>query len=68
VDQAAHACPILLLYPSILVFMAIGVYSPVEQRFDVLIQKWRCVGDPRYICVKLECEPAPDDLGFILGR
>src|SRR5207253_843850 len=47
--------PYRYLYPSILVFMAIGVL--IMSVFGVL----------GYICVKLECEPAPMILGFILG-
>src|SRR3954470_3446034 len=53
------------LYPSILVFMAIGVYSLSNNAFDVLIMA--VFGILGYICVKLECEPAPMILGFILG-
>ncbi|MFL6565005.1 MAG: tripartite tricarboxylate transporter permease [Burkholderiales bacterium] len=53
------------LYPSILVFMAIGVFSLSNNPFDVLIMA--VFGVLGYICVKLECEPAPMILGFILG-
>jgi len=57
--------PYRYLYPSILVFMAIGVFSLSNNAFDVLIMS--VFGVLGYICVKLECEPAPMILGFILG-
>jgi putative tricarboxylic transport membrane protein len=57
--------PYRYLFPSILVFMAIGVYSLSNNPFDVLIMA--VFGILGYICAKLECEPAPMILGFILG-
>ena len=57
--------PYRYLYPSILVFMAIGVFSLSNNPFDVLIMA--IFGVIGYVCVKLECEPAPMILGFILG-
>ncbi|HXU43637.1 MAG TPA: tripartite tricarboxylate transporter permease [Burkholderiales bacterium] len=57
--------PYRYLFPSILVFMAIGVYSLSNNPFDVLIMA--IFGVLGYICSKLECEPAPMILGFILG-
>ncbi|MCX7962363.1 MAG: tripartite tricarboxylate transporter permease [Burkholderiales bacterium] len=57
--------PYRLLYPSILLFMGIGVFSLSNNPFDVLIMAF--FGLLGYICVKLECEPAPMILGFILG-
>src|SRR5881392_3414668 len=57
--------PYRYLYPSILVFMAIRVFSLSNNAFDVLIMS--VFGVLGYICVKLECEPAPMILGFILG-
>jgi putative tricarboxylic transport membrane protein len=57
--------PYRYLYPSILVFMAIGVFSLSNNPFDVLIMA--IFGVLGYLCVKLECEPAPMILGFILG-
>jgi TctA family transporter len=57
--------PYRYLYPSILVFMAIGVFSLSNNPFDVLIMA--VFGVLGYICVKIECEPAPMILGFILG-
>jgi len=57
--------PYRILHPSILVFMAIGVYSLSNNPFDVLLMG--IFGLLGYVCVKLECEPAPMILGFILG-
>jgi TctA family transporter len=57
--------PYRYLYPAILVFMAIGVFSLSNNAFDVLIMA--VFGVFGYVCVKLECEPAPLILGFILG-
>jgi len=57
--------PYRFLYPSILLFMCIGVYSISNQPFDALLMAF--FGLLGYVCVKLECEPAPSILGFILG-
>ncbi|HET7197199.1 MAG TPA: tripartite tricarboxylate transporter permease [Burkholderiales bacterium] len=57
--------PYRYLFPSILVFMAIGVFSLSNNPFDVLIMG--IFGVVGYVCAKLECEPAPMILGFILG-
>ncbi len=57
--------PYRILFPSILVFMAIGVYSLSNNPFDVLLMM--IFGLLGYVFVKLECEPAPLLLGFILG-
>ncbi len=57
--------PYRLLYPAILIFMAVGVFSLSNNPFDVLLMAF--FGLLGYICVKLECEPAPMILGFILG-
>jgi putative tricarboxylic transport membrane protein len=57
--------PYRILYPSILVFMCIGVFSLSNNPFDCLMMA--LFGLLGYICVKLECEPAPMILGFILG-
>src|SRR5687767_725102 len=57
--------PYRFLYPSILVFMAIGVFSLSNNPWDVLVMA--VFGIFGYFCVKLECEPAPMILGFILG-
>ena len=57
--------PYRLLYPAILVFCCIGVYSLQNNVFDVLMTA--VFGLLGWIFVKLECEPAPLLLGFILG-
>ena len=57
--------PYRLLYPSILVFMAIGVYSLSNSPFDVLLMA--LFGILGQIFIKLECEPAPLILGLVLG-
>ena len=57
--------PYRFLYPAILVFMAVGVFSLSNNPWDVLLMA--VFGLFGYVCVKLECEPAPLILGFILG-
>jgi putative tricarboxylic transport membrane protein len=57
--------PYRLLYPAILVFCCIGVYSINNNVFDVFMTAG--FGFLGWIFVKLECEPAPLLLGFILG-
>jgi putative tricarboxylic transport membrane protein len=57
--------PYQILYPAILVFCCLGVYSVNFAPFDILLT---CVfGFAGYIFRKLECEPAPLVLGFVLG-
>jgi len=57
--------PYRYLYPAILVFCCIGVYSVNNTSFDIYLTAIFGVLD--YIFVKLECEPAPLLLGFVLG-
>ncbi|WP_024301516.1 tripartite tricarboxylate transporter permease [Pseudogulbenkiania sp. MAI-1] len=57
--------PYHLLYPAILVFCAIGVFSLNNTEFDVYLMA--VFGVLGYVFRKLECEPAPLMLGFILG-
>ncbi len=57
--------PYRLLYPAILTFCCIGVYSLNNSPFDVIMTA--LFGLIGYVFVKLECEPAPLLLGFILG-
>ncbi|MBZ2209659.1 tripartite tricarboxylate transporter permease [Massilia soli] len=53
------------LYPAILMFCAIGVFSLNNAEFDVgLMALFGLFG---YICAKLDAEPAPMLLGFIIG-
>jgi len=57
--------PYRLLYPAILVFCCIGVYSINNNTFDVYMTVgFAALG---YLFYKLRCEPAPLLLGFILG-
>ena len=57
--------PYHFLYPAILVFCAIGVFSLSNTTFDVYLMA--LFGVLGYIFRKLDCEPAPMMLGFILG-
>jgi putative tricarboxylic transport membrane protein len=57
--------PYRLLYPAILVFCCIGVYSINNTSFDVYVTVF--FGALGYLFYKLGCEPAPLILGFILG-
>lgn len=57
--------PYRLLYPAILLFCCIGVYSVNNSLFDVLMTVG--FGLLGYAFIKLKCEPAPLLLGFILG-
>jgi TctA family transporter len=53
------------LYPAILMFCAIGVFSLNNAEFDVYLMA--LFGLFGYICAKLDLEPAPMLLGFIIG-
>lgn len=57
--------PYRLLYPAILLFCCIGIYSLNNSPSDVLLTAG--FGVLGYIFLKLRCEPAPLLLGFILG-
>ena len=57
--------PYKWLFPSIVLFCAVGVYSENNNTFDVwMVAIFGIVG---YLFLKLRCEPAPLLLGFILG-
>jgi TctA family transporter len=57
--------PYKFLFPAIVLFCAIGVYSTNNNTFDVwMVAIFGVIG---YMFVKLGCEPAPLLLGFILG-
>ncbi len=59
------AVPYRLLFPAIFVFCCIGVYAVDNKIFDIYqIAVLSAVG---YVLLKLDCEPAPMVLGFILG-
>jgi putative tricarboxylic transport membrane protein len=57
--------PYRLLYPAILLFCCIGVYSLGNNVFDVMMTV--LFGIVGYVFAKLKCESAPLLLGFILG-
>jgi putative tricarboxylic transport membrane protein len=57
--------PYHLLYPAILVFCGIGVFSLNNSEFDIYLMG--LFGLLGYVFVKLDCEPAPMLLAFILG-
>jgi TctA family transporter len=57
--------PYRVLYPAILLFCAIGVYTTNNTSFDVVQTAF--FGFIGVLFVKLECEPAPLLLGFVLG-
>ena len=57
--------PYRLLYPAILVFCCIGVYTVNNSIFDVFITAG--FGVIGYMFFKFGCEPAPLLLGFVLG-
>jgi putative tricarboxylic transport membrane protein len=59
------AVPYRLLFPAIFVFCCIGAYTVDNKVFDIYeIAALSAVG---YVLLKLDCEPAPMVLGFILG-
>ena len=57
--------PYRFLYPAILLFCCIGVYSINNATMDVYMAA--LFGFIGYTFLKLECEPAPLLLGFVLG-
>jgi putative tricarboxylic transport membrane protein len=57
--------PYRLLFPAILLFSSIGVYSVHNSSFEVMLAAG--FGVLGYVLTKLGCEPAPLALGFVLG-
>jgi TctA family transporter len=57
--------PYRLLFPSIMVFSCIGIYSVNNSSFDVYLAS--IFGVIGFLWVVLECQPAPLLLGFVLG-
>ena len=57
--------PYRLLFPSILVFCLIGIYSVSNSTTDMWLTAFFAILG--YVLVKFDCEPAPFVLGFILG-
>ena len=57
--------PYRWLFPAIVLFCAIGVFSTNNNSFDIwMVALFGLVG---YVFIKLGCEPAPLLLGFVLG-
>ena len=57
--------PYRLLYPAIILFCCIGVYTLGNNTFDVYVAV--VFGFVGYILSRIGCEPAPMLLGFVLG-
>ncbi|HET6264390.1 MAG TPA: tripartite tricarboxylate transporter permease, partial [Usitatibacter sp.] len=57
--------PYRWLFPSIIMFCCIGNYSVNNNAVDIYLSAF--VGVLGYVLYKLECEPAPLLLGFVLG-
>jgi TctA family transporter len=57
--------PYRWLFPSIILFCCLGNYSVSNNPFDVYL--CAVIGVLGYVLVKLECEPAPLLLGYVLG-
>ena len=57
--------PYRMLNLAILLFCAIGVYTVNNNAFEIMLTA--LFGVLGYVFIKLECEPAPMLLGFILG-
>jgi TctA family transporter len=57
--------PYRLLFPAILLFSSIGVYSVHNNAIEVCLTAGFAVLG--YVFTKLGCEPAPLALGFVLG-
>ncbi|MCA1951538.1 MAG: tripartite tricarboxylate transporter permease [Hyphomicrobiales bacterium] len=58
--------PYRMLFPAILIFCAIGVYSINNQPFDVMLTAF--FGLCGYVLIKLGFEPAPMLVAFVLGK
>jgi TctA family transporter len=57
--------PYRLLFPAIMAFSAIGVYSVNNSSFEIYLTA--LFGVIGFIWIKLGCSPAPMLLGFVLG-
>jgi Uncharacterized protein conserved in bacteria len=57
--------PFRILFPAIILFCCIGVYSVQNSVFDIYLAA--AFGLFGYVLRKFECEPAPLMLGFVLG-
>jgi putative tricarboxylic transport membrane protein len=54
-----------LLFPAIMAFSAIGVYSVNNSSFEIYLTA--LFGVIGFVWIKLGCSPAPMLLGFVLG-
>jgi TctA family transporter len=57
--------PYRLLFPAIMAFSAIGIYSVNNSSFDIYFTA--IFGVVGFLWIKLGCSPAPMMLGFVLG-
>ena len=57
--------PYRLLFPAIMVFSVLGVYSVNNSSFDVYLAA--LFGVLGFVWIRLGCSPAPILLGFVLG-
>ena len=57
--------PYRFLYPAIVLFCCIGLYTLSNNTFDVFVAV--LFGMVGYVLAKIGCEPAPMLLGFVLG-
>ena len=57
--------PYTILFPAIVAFSAIGVFTVKNEAFDIYVLA--VFGLLGYGLYKLDCEPAPFLLGFVLG-
>src|SRR5690242_17038005 len=57
--------PYRLLFPAIMAFSAIGIYSVNNSAFEIYLTA--LFGVIGFICMRLGCSPAPMLLGFVLG-
>jgi TctA family transporter len=57
--------PYRLLFPAIMAFSAIGIYSVNNSSFEIYLTA--IFGIIGFVWIKLGCSPAPMLLGFVLG-
>jgi TctA family transporter len=57
--------PYRLMFPAIVGFCCIGAYTVNSNSYDLFVMAFFAVFG--YLCLKLDCEPAPLILGFVLG-
>jgi TctA family transporter len=57
--------PYRLLFPAIVAFCCIGAFAVNSNPFDLYVMAFFAAFG--YLCLKLDCEPAPLILGFVLG-